>query len=190
MIDVINILGRVEAGDPHAADQLLPIVYNELRQLASRRLAQERPGELLQTTELVHEAYLRLLGPEQAWDGKAHFFAAAAEAMRRILVERARQRKQIKRGGQYKRVELTDAVADDTASPEEVLLVNDVLDRFAEQHPVEALIVKLHYFAGFNISEAARALGVPVTTAHRHWTYARTWLYRELQRDHLPARGR
>ena len=190
MSDVTRILSAIEEGDAAASEELLPIVYNELRQLASRRLAHERPAESLQTTELVHEAYLRLLGPEQAWDGKAHFFAAAAEAMRRILVERARQRKQTKRGGEFKRVELTDAVADDAASPEEVLLVNDVLDRFAEKHPIEAQIVKLHYFAGFNISEAARALGVSVTTAHRHWTYARTWLYRELQRDHLPARGR
>jgi RNA polymerase sigma factor (TIGR02999 family) len=173
----------MEAGDGHAADELLPILYNELRQLASRRLARERPGESLQTTELVHEAYLRLFGPDQAWDGKGHFFAAAAEAMRRILVERARQRKQLKRGGEYKRVELTDAASADERSQEEVLMVNDLIDRFAERHPIEAQIVKLHYFAGFNISEAARTLGLPVTTAHRHWTYARTWLYRELQRD-------
>ncbi len=189
MTDATRILGRIASGEAKAADELLPIVYNELRRLASKRLARDPAGQSFQTTELVHEVYLRLVGSDQQWEGNAHFFAAASEAMRRILVERARQKKQIKRGGEYKRIELSHAVADPGPSPYEVLMVNDVIDRLAETRPVEAQVVKLHYFAGFNISEAARALGIPSTTAHRHWKYACAWLYRELQGDDAPPRG-
>lgn len=176
MNDVSKILQRIESGDRQAAEELLPIVYDHLRSLASRRLAHEPPGQTLQTTELVHDAYLRLVGSEQSWQGTSHFFAAAAEAMRRILVERARKKKRIRHGGDRQRIELHDATDRKGPSVEEVLLVNDLLDRFAAEHPAEAELVKLHYFAGLNISEAGRVLGISSSTAHRHWTFARAWL--------------
>lgn len=176
MNDMSRLLERIETGDGKAAEELLPIVYDQLRRLASRKLAQEAPGQTLQTTDLVHEAYLRLAGSDQAWEDKRHFFAAAAEAMRRILVERARQKKQLKRGGQLKRVPMADPAAATGPSPDEVLSVSDLLERLAAEHPVEAQIVKLHYFAGLNISEAGRVVGVSSSTAHRHWTFARAWL--------------
>ncbi len=182
MTDATKILSRIATGDPKAADELLPIVYNELRRLASKRLARDPAGQSFQTTELVHEVYLRLVGSDQQWEGNAHFFAAASEAMRRILVERARQKKQIKRGGEFKRVQLSEAIAASGPSPEEILLVDDLLDRFAENHPVEAQIVKLRYFAGFSTNEAAKILDLPSTTAHRHWTFAKTWIFRELKK--------
>lgn len=177
-----EILQRIAAGDEKAADELLPIVYNDLRKLAHRRLSGDRAGASLQTTELVHEAYLRLVGPDQQWEGNAHFFAAAAEAMRRILVERARQKKQIKRGGDLQRVALDDAIPAHGPSAEETLVVDDLLDRFAVDHPVEAQIVKLRYFAGFTTNEAAKLLEIPATTAYRHWTFAKTWIFREMRK--------
>ena len=176
MTDVTRILSRIEQGEAHAAEELLPLVYEELRRLASQRLAHEIPGQTWQATELVHEAYLRLVGSDQAWEGSGHFFSAAAEAMRRILVERARQKKRIRHGGGRNRVGLNDEAVAEGPSPEEILLVDDLLDRFAEHHPAESQIVKLHYFAGFNISEAARALGLPTSTAHLYWRFAKSWL--------------
>jgi RNA polymerase sigma factor (TIGR02999 family) len=182
MSDATTILSRIAAGDAKAADELLPIVYNELRQLASRRLANDPAGQSWQTTELVHEAYLRLVGSDQKWDGNAHFFGAAAEAMRRILVERVRHKKRLKRGGEQNRVMLSEEIAASGPSVEEALLVDDLLDHFAENFPVEAEIVKLRYFAGFSTSEAAKILDIPSTTAHRHWTFAKTWIFRELKK--------
>jgi RNA polymerase sigma factor (TIGR02999 family) len=167
---------RIDLEGTQAADELVPIVYEQLRRLAHSQLAKESPGQSLQSADLVHEAYLRLVGSDQDWDGKGHFLAAAAEAMRRILVERARRKSRIKYGGRYARVDLSDAAARSVSSPEEVIAVSELLDTLDQQHPLEAQIVKLHYFAGLSISEAGRALGLPRTTAHRHWTFARAWL--------------
>lgn len=183
--DVTEILNRIDGGDHCATDELLPVVYAELRSLAQRRLAHERPGLSLQATDLVHEAYLRLLGSNQAWQGRPHFFAAAAEAMRRILVERARARKSLKKGGDRQRIELHDSAmlaGQADAAADEILIVHDLLDRFAEQHPREAELAKLKYFADFNTSEAAKALGIPTSTAHDHWEFARAWLRREVRK--------
>ena len=183
MTDVTRILKRIESGEGQATDELLTVVYNQLRRLASHRLAREAPGQTLQTTELVHEAYLRLVGSDTPWKGKEHFFAAAAEAMRRILVERARKKGRIKHGGGLERLALSDSALAVGEPPEEVLIVDDFLDLFAETHPVEAQVVKLHFFAGLNISEAARALDIPTTTAHRYWTFARAWMVREIRKS-------
>ena len=178
MSDVSQILSRIETGDVRATDELLPIVYEQLRQLASKRLASE--GNMsLQTTELVHEAYLRLVGSDQAWANNAHFFASAAESMRRILVEHARRKSRIKRGGEFVKIEMQDDdLKANGPSPEEIILVHDLLDHFAEDHPQEAQIVKLHYFGGFNINEAGEILGIPSSTAHRYWQFARSWFHR------------
>lgn len=181
MTDVTRLLKRIETGDSRAAEELVPIVYEQLRRLAHQQLASEALGQSLQTADLVHEAYLRLAGSDQQWDGRGHFFAAAAEAMRRILVERARKRRCSKYGGDRARVELTDAAVSLGPSPEEVVMVSDLLESLAKEHPVEAQIVKLHYFAGLNISEAGRALGVSSSTAHRHWTFARAWLHKKIR---------
>jgi RNA polymerase sigma factor (TIGR02999 family) len=181
MTDVMRLLERIEKGDAQAADELVPIVYEHLRRLAHKQLANEAPGQSLQTADLVHEAYLRLVGSDQKWEGCGHFFAAAAEAMRRILVERARKKRQFKHGGRYARVELTDAAISLGPSPDEVIMVSDLLESLAKEHPVEAQIVKLHYFAGLNISEAGRAVGVSSSTAHRHWTFARAWLHKAIR---------
>lgn len=180
MSDVTRILQRIETGDAAATDELLPIVYDQLRQLASRRLAREGSSPSLQTTELVHEAYLRLVGSDQSWANNAHFFAAAAEAMRRILVEHARRKRRIRHGGEFTRVEIEEGnLQADGPSPEEIILVDDLLDRFAESYPQEAQIVKLHYFGGFEIDEAGKILGIPRSTAYRYWQFARTWLHRQ-----------
>jgi RNA polymerase sigma factor (TIGR02999 family) len=183
--DVTYLLTRIEAGDGRASDELLPVVYDELRRLAGQRLARESPGNTLQATELVHEAYLRLVGSEQRWEGNAHFFAAAAEAMRRILVDRARKKKSLKRGGDRKRLELHDSAIKASqagAAADEILLVNDLLERLAADHPDEAELAKLRYFADFNVSEAAKALKIPVSTAHERWNFARAWLCCEFKK--------
>jgi RNA polymerase sigma factor (TIGR02999 family) len=181
MNDVSRILSAIEQGDPHAAEQLLPLVYDELRQLAAHKLAQEKPGQTLQATALVHEAYLRLVDADQArsWDSRGHFFAAAAEAMRRILVEQARRKKSIKRGGHFKRVELDEHFTQHT-SADVLLALNDALEALAQEDPVKAELVKLRCFAGLSHQEAAQALGISRPTADRYWVYVKTRLYCEI----------
>ena len=182
MNDVTRILSAVAHGDPTAAEQLLPLVYDELRKLAARRLAREKPGQSLQATALVHEAYLRLVGPQDpGWGGRGHFFAAAAEAMRRILVERARRKRRRKHGdGRL----CQDSNLDDLAEPEsrgplEVLAVHEALDRLAEKAPRKAELVKLRYFLGCTMAEAAQLLGIARATAEEDWTYSKAWLRRQ-----------
>jgi RNA polymerase sigma factor (TIGR02999 family) len=183
MGDVTRILSAIEEGDAQAAEDLLPIVYDELRSLASQRLARERPGQTLQGTALVHEAYLRLIGNEHpGWQGRAHFFAAAAEAMRRILIERARRRKRIKHGGEYKRIDLEEV--DVVVGPESIdmIALDEALARLTEEDKVKADLVKLRYFAGLTAQQAADLLGVSRATADRYWAYARAWLYHEMNK--------
>jgi RNA polymerase sigma factor (TIGR02999 family) len=178
MSDVTRILSAIEQGDPSAAEQLLPLVYDELRQLAAAKLAQERAGQTLQPTALVHEAYLRLVGggEELHWDSRGHFFAAAAEAMRRILVESARRKARVKHGGNRPRVPLEDQDVPVRPPPEEILALDEALTRLTEEDAAAAQVVQLHFFAGLSIEEAAAALGVARATAYRHWAYARAWL--------------
>jgi RNA polymerase sigma factor (TIGR02999 family) len=184
MTAVTRILSAIEQGDPHAAEQLLPLVYDELRRLAAQRLAQEKAGQTLQATALVHEAYLRLVGDGQArhWDHRGHFFAAAAEAMRRILVDAARRKQAIRHGGGRCRVALRDHHRI-TESPDGLLALDNALTRFATEEPAKVELVKLRFFAGLSTPEAAAALGISVATAERWWAYARTWLFSELQAD-------
>jgi RNA polymerase sigma factor (TIGR02999 family) len=178
MNDVTQILAQIEQGDSNAADELLPLVYGELRRLAAAKLAQEKPGQTLQATALVHEAYLRLVKVDQAqqWNSRHHFFSAAAEAMRRILVDAARRKAAVKHGGQRNRQSLASADVAAAAPPEEVLAVHEALDRLTAEDSVAGDLVKLHYFGGFSLEEAADLLGVSRATAYRRWTYARTWL--------------
>jgi RNA polymerase sigma factor (TIGR02999 family) len=185
MNDVTRILSDVEQGDPHAADQLLPLVYEELRKLAAQKLAQETPGQTLQATALVHEAYLRLVDVEQVqhWNSRGHFFAAAAEAMRRILVESARKRGRIKRGGDRRRLDLDALQLSVPEVPDDLLALDDALAQLTQEHPEKAELVKLRYFAGLTVTEAAQLLGIGTSTADRHWTYARAWLYRRIVGD-------
>ena len=178
---VTQLLERIESGDRQAGQHLLPLVYDELRRLAQNQLGNELPGQTLQATALVHEAYLRLGGIEEKWDGRGHFFVAAGEAMRRILVERARRKRRIKHGGEWQRVELDEgAVAQDESA--DLLAVDEVFDEFAEKHPDQAELVKLRYFVGLTNREAADVLGISTSTADRHWSFARAWLYRELKK--------
>jgi RNA polymerase sigma factor (TIGR02999 family) len=191
MTEVTRILSAIQKGDPHAAEQLLPLVYEELRRLAGQKLAREKPGQTLQATALVHEAYLRLVDREkvQRWDSRGHFFAAAAEAMRRILVEKARRKGRLKRGGEHKRVDL-DEVAIVAGGPmEDLVALDDALNKLAEKHREKAELVKLRYFAGFSVAEAAQVLGISTTTADRYWTYARAWLFRELAKGDAADSG-
>jgi RNA polymerase sigma factor (TIGR02999 family) len=178
MSDVTRILSAIEQGDPRAAEQLLPLVYEELRQLAAQRLAQEKPGQTLQATALVHEAYLRLVDQDKArsWDSRGHFFAAAAEAMRRILIDRARSRQASRHGGGRQRVELAEVDLAGQVTAPEMLELDDALLRLAEEDVGAADLVKLRFFAGLSVEEAGKALGLPRTTAYRQWTYARAWL--------------
>jgi RNA polymerase sigma factor (TIGR02999 family) len=178
MSDVTYLLAAIEAGDPRAAADLLPLVYDELRKLAAVRLADERPGQTLQPTALVHEAYLRLVGGEvpRDWNGRGHFFAAAAEAMRRILINRARDRHRLKRGGDGHRIDL-DALAEPATAPDADLLdLDDALDRLTRSHPQAAELVKLKFFAGLPLHDAAAALLIPPRTADRLWAFAQAWL--------------
>ena len=187
MSDVTQILSQIESGDPAAAEQLLPLVYDELRKLAAVRLAQEKPGQTLQATALVHDAYLRLVAGDQAqhWDSRGHFFAAAAEAMRRIIVEQARHRGRLKRGGQWQRIELDSACAVQPEASLDILALDDALSKLAAIEPAKADLVKLRFFAGLTMPQAADALGVSLATAERYWTFAKAWLYSELA-DHSP----
>jgi RNA polymerase sigma factor (TIGR02999 family) len=179
MADVTQILSQIEQGDPSAAEQLLPLVYDELRRLAGQRLAREAAAQTLQATALVHEAYLRLVDVEQQqrWDSRGHFFAAAAEAMRRILVENARRKLSLKRGGGYDRVELDDGDIGCEAVGDDLLALDEALSRLEQLAPDKAQLVKLRYFAGLTLEQAAEALQISRATASRHWLYARAWLY-------------
>jgi RNA polymerase sigma factor (TIGR02999 family) len=180
MNDVTRLLSAIEQGDPRASGKLLPLVYDELRKLAAVRLAQEKPGQTLQATALVHDAYLRLIGPDDArgWDGRGHFFAAAAEAMRRILVDNARRKRTAKHGGGHRRRDLDEAEIVAGEPAEDLLALDDALTRLAAEDPAKAELVKLRYFAGLSIEDAARALGISAATAKRRWAYARAWLFR------------
>ena len=185
MNEITQVLQRIQKGEPSAAAALLPLVYEELRELAAQRMAQERPDQTLQPTALVHEAYLRLVDvdQQQRWDGRGHFFAAAAEAMRRILIERARQKNALKRGARAQRVDLEELEVAIQADDETLLAVNEALQTLASEDPDSAKFIELRFFAGLNNSEAAQALGIPERTARRHWSFARAWLYRELRRQ-------
>jgi RNA polymerase sigma factor (TIGR02999 family) len=189
MTDVTRILSAIEQGDPTAAELLLPLVYDELRQLAAQKLAQEKPGQTLQATALVHEAYLRLVGTTtgQRWDSRGHFFAAAAEAMRRILVNRAQEKRCLKRGGDRKRIDLDGLAVVEDASDEDLLAIDEALGRLAEESRPCAELVKLRFFAGLTLDEAAASLGVARRTANRYWTYARARLYEILSGDSAPS---
>jgi RNA polymerase sigma factor (TIGR02999 family) len=179
---VTRLLDAAAAGDPKAAADLLPLVYDELRKLAAARLAAEAPGQTLQPTALVHEAYLRLVGPDagRPWDGRGHFFAAAAEAMRRILIDQARARACDKRGGRLRKLDVDAADLATTATPDQLLAVDEALARLAAADPVAARLVELRYFAGLSVAAAGAAAGVSTATAYRLWNYARAWLHAEL----------
>lgn len=179
--DVTRILEAAHNGDPTAAEQLLPLVYDELRRLASARMANEAAGQTLQPTALVHEAWLRLVGDQnKKWDGRAHFFGAAAEAMRRILIDRARRKRAIRHGGDQQRVDLQEVDLASTSPDEDLLAVSDALDKLATIHKDEAEVVKLRYFVGMTNDEAAEVLGISPRTAKYYWTHARAWLFREI----------
>ncbi len=183
MSDVTRILSAIDQGDPKAADQLLPLVYDELRKLAAQKLAQEKPGQTLQATALVHEAYLRVADPDKAqnWNSRGHFFAAAAEAMRRILVDQARRRGAAKRGGAADRAELEESVIAAPEPDEDILAVDDALAVFATVDPEAAQLVRLRFFGGLTMSEIAETLGMSVRSAHEVWDYARSWLRRKMR---------
>jgi RNA polymerase sigma factor (TIGR02999 family) len=182
MTDASQILKAAEQGDPQAASQLLPLVYDELRRLAGQRLALEKPGQTLDATGLVHEAYLRLIGndPEQPWNSRWHFFAAAAEAMRRILIENARRKRRLRHGGDNTRLPLSTAELADEAADDRLLAVDEALNRLAQEDAQVAEVVKLRYFVGLTIEQTAEALGISVRTTNRHWSYARAWLFQQL----------
>ena len=185
MSEVTRILSAIEQGDPAAAEQLLPLVYDELRQLADQKLAHEKPGQTLQATALVHEAYLRLVDVEQAqhWNSRGHFFAACAEAMRRILIESARSKAREKRGGNWQRVDFEELDVATSVSPDQLVALDDALTRLEGLDSLAGKLVQLRYFAGLALDQAAAALGISTATAYRHWAYARAWLRSELLQD-------
>ncbi len=182
MSDVTRILSAIEQGSPQASEQLLPLVYEELRRLAAQRLAQEKPGQTLDATGLVHEVYLRLVGAERghSWNSRGHFFAAAAEAMRRILVENARRKKRVRHGGESNRVDVEMDDLPSRMSSDELLALDEALEKLSEQDPIKTQLVTLRYFGGMTIEQAAEALGISRVTAFRYWTYARAWLHRRM----------
>jgi RNA polymerase sigma factor (TIGR02999 family) len=181
MSEITHLLNAVARGERRAADELLPLIYDELRRLAAQRLSREKPSQTLDATALVHEAYLRLVGPDEGphWDGRGHFFAAAAEAMRRILIDNARRKRRPKHGGGRQRVDLDESLVVDEPR-EDLLALDEALSKLAEREPVKAELVKLRYFAGLTVQEAADVLGISVPTAERYWTFARVWLYAAL----------
>ncbi len=186
MAEVTQLLNSIDAGDPQAAGELLPLVYDELRRLAAARMAGERPGQTIQATVLVHEAWLKIAGNgEQRWENRRHFFAVAAEAMRRILIDRARRRQRARHGGGQQRVDLDDAeiAAPATGDEDRMLLINEALDALAASDPLMAEVVKLRFFVGLNAVEAAQVLGVTERTVDRHWAYARSWLFQHIKRQ-------
>jgi RNA polymerase sigma factor (TIGR02999 family) len=185
MSEVTILLNATDAGDPKAAGELLPLVYEELRKLAAAKMAQEQAGQTLQATALVHEAWLRLGGTEtpQGWNGRGHFFGAAAEAMRRILVDRARRKGRVRHGGQYERVDMEHVTLATEDSDDTVLAIHEALEKLALESPQKAEIVKLRYFTGLENQEIAQALGISLSTVERSWAYARSWLHRELKQS-------
>ncbi|HEY4414221.1 MAG TPA: sigma-70 family RNA polymerase sigma factor [Verrucomicrobiae bacterium] len=186
MSDVTHILESIEAGDPKAADELLPLVYEELRRLAAAKLARETPHQTLQPTALVHEAWLRLVGDENPqFANRAHFFAAAAETIRRILIDKARRKRAVRHGAGQQPVELDGLEIAAPGDDQEVLAVNEALDRLAEQNKTEAELVKLRYFVGMTLAEAADALNISARTADNYWAHAKAWLYKEIKREWL-----
>jgi len=191
MSEVTRILSAIEDGDLHAAEQLLPLVYDELRKLAAQKLAQEKPGQTLQATALVHEAYLRLVDRDnvQRWNGRGHFFAAAAEAMRRILVDQARKKMSHKRGGGLERLPLEEIEIGAPEPAVDLLAVNDALEKFERIDNAAADLVKLRYYAGLTLPQAAEALGISSSTADRQWAYARAWLHAELRENDTESSG-
>jgi RNA polymerase sigma factor (TIGR02999 family) len=190
MSDVTKILQQIDDGDPSAAEKLLPLVYDELRRLAAARMSAERVDHTLQATALVHEAYVRLVQADVArhWNDRAHFFRAAAEAMRRILVDVARRKRTIKHGGEFERIDLEQFADRSDDHSEQLLCVHEALDRLAAAHPDKVELVKLRYFTGLTVEEAAEMLGISRATADRHWGFARTWLYCELRRGQADDR--
>jgi RNA polymerase sigma factor (TIGR02999 family) len=183
MSDITRILNAIEQGDPKAADELLPLLYEELRLLAARKLSHEPPGQTLQATALVHEAYLRLIeGADQDWNSRGHFFKAAAEAMRRILVENARRKQRLKRGGNRERSVLDEAVIAAAEPDIDLLALDEALAKFEAIDPEKAHLVKLRYFAGLSLHQAAEILCISIATANRHWSYARSWLFQEISK--------
>jgi RNA polymerase sigma factor (TIGR02999 family) len=191
MTEVTRILSAIDQGEPRAAEQLLPLVYDELRRLAAQRLTHEAPGQTLDATALVHEAYLRLVGPENAagWDGRGHFFAAAAEAMRRILIENARRKKRHKRGGGRHRIELHEQPEARGTPSDDILALDEALTRLTEEDDTAAAVAKLRFYAGLTVEEAGQALGISRANAYRHWTYARAWLRCALRDGDRPSEG-
>ena len=184
MSDVTRILAAAQQGDPTAAEHLLPLVYDELRRLAASKMANEAAGQTLQPTALVHEAWLRLVGNDnQKWNGRAHFFGAAAEAMRRILIERARRKRAVRHGGDQQRVDIQEVDLAASADDDQLLAVSEALDKLAVEHKAEAELVKLRYFVGLTNEEAAEALGISTRTAKYYWTHARAWLFREIRKE-------
>ncbi len=189
MTETSRILSAIEAGDPQAASKLLPLVYNELRQLAAQRLAREKAGLTLDATSLVHEAYVRLVGdnPDLPWNGRGHFFAAASEAMRRILIENARRKRRLRHGGDKQRQSLNEAELADESADDKLMAVDEALDKLALEEPVGAEVVKLRFFVGLTIEKTAEVLDISVRTVNRHWAYARAWLYRHLSSSVDPS---
>jgi len=189
MTDVTQILSQIESGDPSAAEQLLPLVYEELRKLAAAKLAHEKPGQTLQATALVHEAYVRLAGEyrQEPWRGRRQFFAAAAEAMRRILVENARRKRSLKCGGDLERQDVDLQQLESRRAPEEILALHDALDALSEKDSTKAELVKLRYFVGLTIPEAAEILGISASSVDRHWAYARAWLHQQMTKGDTSA---
>jgi len=182
--DVTRILNAIEQGDAKATDELLPLVYEELRRVAAQKLSHEKPGQTLQATALVHEAYLRLVGSQgKKWDGRIHFFAAAAEAMRRILIDNARRKQRLKRGGGRRKIDLNDAEIAVEESCDDLIALDEALERLAEMDKVKADLVKLRYFAGLTLEQAAGLLNLPERTAKRYWAHARAWLYRQVKEE-------
>ena len=184
MNEATKIIAAIGRGDPKATDELLPLVYTELRRLAVYKMAHIAPGHTLQPTALVHEAYLRLVGDQpQEWDGRGHFFTAAAEAMRRILIESARRKSAVRHGGGQQRLDVDEVQIASELMDDELLSVNEALEKFSARDPQKAELVKLRYFVGLTLEEAAKVLGISHTMAKRHWTYARAWLLREIRRE-------
>jgi RNA polymerase sigma factor (TIGR02999 family) len=183
MSEVTRILAAIEKGDVHAVDELFPLVYQELRQLAAQRMSKEAPGQTLQATALVHEAYIRLVGAEeQNWSGRGHFFAAAAEAMRRILIENARRKKRLRHGGDRRKIDLDEASMAVAGPSDDLIALDEALEKLSSEDKVSADLVKLRFFAGLTMEQAANILGLPRRTADRNWAYARAWLSREVSK--------